>query len=268
MGLYLGATELSTGGGGGGGGFTKMNKYSTARALNDANFKLATSVTGVFQTGTKPIGTTTFTDFQVQGGVGQTENALVGSTFVFNATTHTITSNSTLVAAVNGTIVFTPGLTASMAPFTNIVTTPSSFFTVNPATDLGLSDGASIGYFMVASGGTSGNGYDGAYGGKILMGTAIITTASTNLVLTPGASAESTISGGLTLTTGNGSNHYGHRGNSQVGINGGVGINGYGAGCVGWGQDLGQYSPVHGFGKAVSYHSTMVASDGAILLFY
>jgi hypothetical protein len=143
-------------------------------------------------------------------------------------------------------------------------------YTVNPATDLGLEDGASIGYFMVGSGGASGNSEYGAYGGKILMGTAIITTASTNLVLTPGVSAQSTISGGLTLTTGDGSNHYGHRGltSSSKAISGGIGINGYGAGCIGWGLDNGQYNPVHGFGQAVSNHSTMTASDGAILLFY
>ena len=142
-------------------------------------------------------------------------------------------------------------------------------YTVNPATDLGLEDGASIGYFMVGSGGLSGNSEDGAYGGKILMGTAIITTASTNLTLTPGVgnNVASTISGGLTLTTGDGSNHYGHRGNAEK-TGAGVGINGYGAGCVGWGEDLGQYNPVHGFGKAVSYHASMTASDGAILLFY
>jgi hypothetical protein len=274
MGLYLGATELSTGGGGGGGGgFTKMKKYATARALNDATDKLTVNVGGNVSAAISGGGQTSFQWKLTQQGAAQaaiasTANALVGYTFNIGYGTQTVTANTGGAYAVQQTVSFTPAVAGGVPYDTPTDMIAPTSFTVNPATDLGLSDGASLGYFMVASGGTSGNGYDGAYGGSILMGTAIITTASTNLVLTPGVSAHSTISGGLTLTTANGSNHYGHRGNSQAALNGGVGINGYGAGCVGWGKDLGQYNPVHGFGKAVSYHATMVASDGAILLFY
>ena len=174
-------------------------------------------------------------------------------------------------------------------------------YTVNPATDLGLSDGASLGYFMV-SGGYFGEGdtnyTDGGMGGKIIQGTAIITTASTNLVLTPGiggrfqrtnnattintAPTESTISGGLTLTSGNGSNLAGARG---VQDQGGLqlpnnGINGYGGGG---GPGAAPYEPngsilgstAHGFGfGTVGYNVNaggvfeMNGGDGAILLYY
>jgi|TARA_B100001094_G_C18186336_1_gene804019 hypothetical protein len=174
-------------------------------------------------------------------------------------------------------------------------------YTVNPATDLGLSDGDSLGFFMV-SGGYFGEGstsyMDGGMGGKIIQGTAIITTAATNLVLTPGiggrlqrnnysttintAPTESTISGGLTLTSGNGSNLAGARGeegtyNFQLPNNG---INGYGGGGGPGGAPNPPSAAVigstaHGFGfGTVGYNVNTggvfeaLGGDGAILLYY
>lgn len=265
-----------TAGGGGGGGFTKQNKYSTSRALNDATHKLATSVTGLFQVGTKPIGTTTLTDFQIQSGPNQAANELVGSTFVHNATTHTITSNGILIGATNGTIVFTPGFTAAMSPFTNIVTTPSPSFTVNPATDLGLADGASLGYFMVGGGNGGNNTAEGGAGGRILQRLIIVTTAATNLTLTIGTGGASgftgtasTITGGLTLTTTDGSIGVGWNGGglSSQSTTAGQGINGYGSGGAGTGGIGGTVGTNnHGFGGGGDRNTA--GGDGAILLYY
>ena len=175
---------------GGGGGFTKMNKYSTNRALNDATHKLGASDTS---------------------------------------------------------------------------------FTVNPATDLGLSDGDSLGFFMVGAGRTTGNGNQGADGGKIIQGTRIISNASTDLVITPGVGSgtASTISGGLTITTADGSDRSGKRNytNNSFSTTRGDGINGYGQASIGasYASLVGHNSPQHGFGSGTT---SSTSSDGAILLFY
>ena len=154
-------------------------------------------------------------------------------------------------------------------------------YTVNPATDLGLEDGASIGYFMIGGGNKASNASYGPFGGNIIQGTAIITTASTNLVLTPGqgllgpwngtsTGTNSTITGGLTITTANGTNHTGFPGIKDPSLSPGQGINGYGTGALGYNQaaTLGQNTPHHGFGTAVSLLNAEYGSDGAILLFY
>ena len=156
-------------------------------------------------------------------------------------------------------------------------------YTVNPASDLGLADGASLGYFMVGGGNKSGNqGGVGAAGGKIIMGTVIISTASTNLVLTPGVGilsatggdstgTASTISGGLTLTTADGSNRSGIMGrrSASFAVSPGNGINGYGQGADDDGTSYLRTSlPVHGTGAGVGQYVAYAGSDGAILLFY
>ena len=167
-------------------------------------------------------------------------------------------------------------------------------YTVNPATDLGLEDGASIGYFM-CGGGTVGPNNSltlTGYGGRIIQGIETITTASTDLVLTPGVGenqitvnnvysftpmTESTITGGLTLSTANGSRQAGFRTSTDNG-NGdpGSGVNGYGTGGGGRGYNDG--ADAHGFGGGTrqsaitnSYppvNFNFQAGDGAILLYY
>ena len=174
-------------------------------------------------------------------------------------------------------------------------------YTVNPATDLGLSDGDSIGYFMVGGGGMTNNSATAARGGKIIQGTSIITNASTNLILTigigtplvttdnasgydnyaTGADRQSTISSGLSLTTADGSNSSGYGGRYDVpASNAGVGVNGYGVGAVpgyfrvaytGYGSPWmgGNTFAVHGWGHGgTGVIDGFIASDGAILLFY
>tara|TARA_R110002167_G_scaffold265474_1_gene472214 strand:+ start:10 stop:606 length:597 start_codon:yes stop_codon:yes gene_type:complete len=158
-------------------------------------------------------------------------------------------------------------------------------YTVNPASDLGLADGASIGYFMVNGGNkTAAGGGGGTYGegGKIIMGTTIISNASTNLVLTPGVGiltanngysqgTASTISGGLTLTTADGSSRSGTPGYTSSGyLNPGIGVNGYGQGSMGYSQSNSAKTgaPIHGTGGSVGAIGANSGSDGAIILYY
>jgi hypothetical protein len=159
-------------------------------------------------------------------------------------------------------------------------------YTVNPASDLGLEDGASIGYFMVNGGNkTAAGGGGGTYaeGGKIIMGTAIISNASTNLVLTPGVGiltadngysqgTASTISGGLTLTTADGSSRSGTPGysTSSAYLTPGIGVNGYGQGSMGYSQGnvTKTGAPIHGTGGSVGAYAANSGSDGAIILYY
>jgi len=152
-------------------------------------------------------------------------------------------------------------------------------YTVNPATDLGLSDGDSLGYFMIGAGMQMNDSNQGGEGGKIIYGTAIITSASTNLVLTPAAASstygefiQSTISGGLTLTTGNGSNNngYGARSYSQQVVPSGQGVMGYGVGGATNSRQRpygsGSAPSIHGWGSGGKQNT--VGGDGAILLYY
>ena len=156
-------------------------------------------------------------------------------------------------------------------------------YTVNPATDLGLEDGASIGYFLIGGGQKTSQNTVGSFGGNIIQGTAIITTASTNLVLTPGegllgaqygssTGTNSTITGGLTITTANGTNHTGFPGRARgyLASAPGQGINGYGTGAAGYDDSasLQQNIPHHGFGTGVCMTAAGYGSDGAIILFY
>ena len=146
-------------------------------------------------------------------------------------------------------------------------------YTVNPATDLGLEDGASIYIFMVSGGQSSNSSTNGGRGGRILQKTRTISNASTNLVLTIGVGAnagtnnlgsDSTISGGLTLTTSDGYNGAGLGHNSTSKFTG-EGINAYGLGG-GTQSDRGGGTGQHGWGNGNYFAG--VGGDGAILLFY
>ena len=296
MGLFLGATELSTGGGGGG-GFTKMNKYSTNRALGGntvINFSNSggppSGVTFEFRAQSAiSAGATSFTAHQLKfdnadipAGTAVPANAYKGLKTTFPgqggvATNVTILTSAAFTAAGNGSatsvMTFTPALTQNMDVLSGNTFTP--ILTVNPATDLGLADGASIGYLMVGGGRSVGSDNNsGGNGGAILRSTAIITTASTDLLLTPGvggtyntnsAGSQSTISGGLTLTSGDGTYSSG----AGATINGSAlpGILGYGVGgrTFSSGQGSGA-SGGHGYGNG-SGRLTQ-AGDGAILLYY
>jgi hypothetical protein len=170
--------------------------------------------------------------------------------------------------------------------------------TVNPASDLGLADNSQIGYFMVG-GGSSGyvyaNGARGGIGGSVLSGMATITTAATDLTLAIGYGGkattyggtgyqdggESSISGGLTLTTADGTNGAGTEGTANGGSYvsatsmPGPGINGFGAGgratSNGYGPSAGPNNGVaHGYGLGAAGYSSAnyVGSDGSIILYY
>lgn len=190
---------------------------------------------------------------------------------------------------------YTTARGASDADYNN-----AASYTVNPATDLGLADGALMYVFMVSGGyiGELNTSYcDGGNGGLILSKTVTITTASTNLVLTPGVAGwvrrnqgstinnvqptASTISGGLTLTTASGNNFAGKGGVEGLYNQGNPmpGINGYGGGGGPGNKDL---TPLgvdgslnHGFGTgglgvniSTAENFYTYASDGAILLYY
>ncbi len=142
-------------------------------------------------------------------------------------------------------------------------------YTVNPATDLGLEDGASIGYFMVGSGFNAVSSDQAGSGGRIIQGTKIISNASTDLILTPGVgnNVASTISGGLTLTSASGVRFWGGRSNnSDEAGSASSGIMGYGAGGDARGKGPGMIETQHGWGNGAGQYT--VASDGAILLYY
>ena len=271
--------------GGGGGGFTKMNKYSTNRALNDATHKTPSPALVDGQLLAAPSsGQTSFSwrlDATAQDQIDRTStvNGLVDYTFTHSSTVHTITANTGAGYYTAQTVTFTPALTANITYGGHIDFSAPTFITVNPATDLGLEDGASLGYMLV--GGGNSTNQEGGSGGKIIYGTAIITNASTDLILTPGAGANntndlflaganSTISGGLTLSSGDGSNGAGggdFQTSSDTAVSSGSGIMGYG---FGGGYVLTGVRPsgqnAHGWGGGQFQDQT--AGDGAILLYY
>jgi len=162
-------------------------------------------------------------------------------------------------------------------------------YTVNPATDLGLEDGAYIGVLLVGGGfgGASQTAGNTGLGGPIFYKNITLSNASTNLVLTIGIGygvipphprtiiprTESTISGGLTLSSADGTQILGDSqyGETSVGRSGY--LNGYGAAGN---RSSGPYFPDanHGFGQggvpySISSSNTGTqGADGAILLFY
>lgn len=264
-------------GAGGGGGFTNMKKISTFRSDDNTTDKQGPDISPAKTNQNKTTGATTM---QFQSGFGSPANntftnvvdSMAGYTFEHNSTTHTVTANPAFTWGYDVVFTFTPGLTANLNYNTSInFTIPS--ITINPATDLGLEDGASIGIFMISGGTSSTNSTNAGNGGRILQQTKIISNASTNLILTIGtggttgtnnSGSDSTISGGLTLTTADGYDGagVGHNITSKMTL---LGINGYGIG--GRTQtDRGGASGEHGWGNGNYFGG--VGGDGAILLFY
>lgn len=291
---------------GGGGGFTKMNKYVTMRSGLDAtHFEGLTDdqlrVHPTQETGSSvSVGSNEVTFYRSSPSTGAALNALhpdkvsllVGKTFTRRNTdgnsdgqVYTITSVGAHTVNSSYPIQFTPSLTVAL-PLNHYCDLDLSFgHTVNPANDLGLSDGDQIGYFMVGGGDgeviRSSTANFGGKGGKIIYGTATISNASTNLVITPGIGADantsndgtaSTISGGLTLTTADGSQHMGwfsRQQDSNTIFSAGPGIMGYGTG--GRNQGGGGSELSHGWGTgAASINSSNVTAggDGAVLIYY
>ena len=305
MAIYLGATQLSTGGSSAGAGFANSKKYSTHRALDDTDVKQANDSVGPVELTPAvwygPYRTTT--DCAVNVIVGA--NALVGAQMypVINGypppanvgyiSAHpAITSTSTQYAITftsPGVPYANPGTVWQLSPNT----VPATPITVNPANDLGISDGDKIGYFMIGGGklGTATGANEvvrGGNGGNVLQGTAIITNASTNLILTPGigagAQTESTITGGLNLDTANGFNALGYGAVSlEVQSDMAISPPGPGMNQYGWGGgaqattyasiNIPQQPPNtawHGWGNG-AYNSTGSSTnngDGAIILYY
>lgn len=320
----------------GGGGFTKMKKYSTARATNDSTNKLNAlrnnsgslvtdgSAGTVFdliydqpaQSIAAAPSTYTIKNLRFDSSTALNVGAVIPANFFAGGTVRfaysgvnninlqqasTISShpeftyadsNSSLVLSysTNPQGAYSANAISNLGTGDTIPLVTASTFTVNPSTDLGLSDGDSIGYFMVGGGFSaylnSSDNNTGMPGGNILQGTAIISDASTDLTLSIGVGgnrstpSESTISGGLTLTTADGSNIFGYgaelsragsyyRGQSSAGS----GIMGYGVGgatSAGGGGNASADS--HGWGsgglRGGSNSQNNQAGDGAILLFY
>lgn len=266
---------------GGGGGFTKQKKYSTANALNDADHKSKVASISWTQLSNTFIGQTSLTGYHYAGNTSpdlRVDDYFVGFTFDHQGITHTITDDTYTGAGYSvvnrHTLTFTPALQSQHFTYNQTKTLSNNIFTitVNPATDLGLEDGSQIGYMLVGAG-YAGGGINGGYGGRIISGTATIATASTDLILTPGAAngGSSTISGGgLALSSGNGSNSSGfgdYNHNSSIVFAAGSGNMGYGAG--GGNHNSGARNvgtSHHGFGTGG--YTSGNGGDGAILLFY
>jgi len=308
MGIYLGGTELSTGGGGGAGGITKFKKYSTQRSLADTDVRTTTNPIGPIEVTPQAFYTPT-----------QVINCYVDVIMDANAMAGQI---MTAAGAWSGTSVIAshPAITntgSSMFPITFASPYPSyangpgqdswsvpiirgDSITVNPATDLLLADGATVGVLLVSGGGKGGGTTGvtggmarGGYGGRLLYKVTTITTAATNLVLQIGAgdsfngpvlnpSADSIITGGLALTSADGNNVSGYPANynSRSGS-----VNNYVYSYVSTGAGPGNYSGYgiggritqfdaynggdgqHGWGAGGTQSDT-VGGDGAIILYY
>tara|TARA_R110000851_G_scaffold43535_1_gene107578 strand:+ start:164 stop:1018 length:855 start_codon:yes stop_codon:yes gene_type:complete len=284
MGIYLGATELSTGGGGGGGGLLNIKRYSTTRA-NSTTFPNQQALAASFHL-TNDLGAQgNITVMNTRLYTAVSANQLAGITVSWNGTTNaTILSHpaGALYASINITYASGIGSAAAGASIFPIV---YDNITVNPASDLGLVDGAKLGYFMVGAGEKqpTSQDYKSGAGGYILQGTAIIGTASTDLTLTIAESTSatntfihSTISGGLTLTTANGTNATGwsaYQNSGNYTLTAGPGINGYGAGgnlegIANTGGAITGFDGYGGGGNQWQYGTPTNGSDGSIALYY
>lgn len=267
----------------GGGGFTKMKKISTLKSADATDIKkpdVTLNVNSNYSSGVTQI-QVFYMDSSLGGTIMQNADSFVGHTFVWNSTTHTITaSTSHSNWGVPFYITFSPGLTTTINS-SHTLSTVAESPTFNPSSDLGLSDGDSIGYMLVGAGYAVGHVDGGAPGGRIVQGTAIISNASTDLVITPGVAngGNSTISGGLTLTSGDGVRGWGGYDNSSRRSSAWSGIMGYGAGGNGgsgnsmtyyWQNGMPEENNNHGWGAgAWSINSAVeTAYDGAVLIFY
>lgn len=261
----------------GGGGFTKMKKITTFRSGDDATDKLLPNIalTNAGSTVYQDSNVITVTYADDQGADLTAADAFVGYTYTTGANyVHTITASGSNTGTGNSFQITTTNNT----PYSNIqfnwfansaITWTAPGININPSSDLGLEDGDSIGYMLVGSGVSSPSNDYGGQGGRIIYGTAIISSASTNLVCTPGAgnNVNSTITGGLTLSSADGIQFWGTYDNGSRTAGGSDGIFGYGAG----GRDNPGNTGVayhHGWGTGGDKVGGNVTGDGAILLYY
>tara|TARA_R110000744_G_scaffold361966_1_gene469910 strand:- start:32 stop:961 length:930 start_codon:yes stop_codon:yes gene_type:complete len=309
MGIYLGATELSTGGGGGG-GITKFKKYSTLRSLDDTDVKTTDNPIGGIVMTSNTTANNNQTTTTLNLSLATPAGALIGQQGFFdNYYTRTITGNTATTGANQNSTVTWNAVTAGLNTNPYVINPPTSTgitgyyvnastITVNPATDLLLADGATIGVLLVGGGGkgagalninTEGQGR-GGYGGRLLYKVTTITNAATNLVLqiggggsftsnVPSTPSISTITGGLSLTSADGNNISGYPATWNMRYNSGNyneslssagpgNYGGYGVGgrlnfFTGFNGGNGQ----HGWGTGGTAVS-VVGGDGAILLYY
>lgn len=308
----------------GGGGFTKVKKYSTARANDDTTDKLkalrnnSSSLVTDNSAGTifdlvydQPAqsiaaapSTYTIKNLRFNSSTALNVGAVIPANFFAGGTVRFsysginninlqqaslisshpeftyADSNSSLVLSysTNPQGAFSASARTDLGTGDVAPLVVASTITVNPETDLGLSDGDSLGFFMIGGGDYRGsNGDAGANGGRLMYGTRIISDASTDLTLTIGkggesgvSATESTISGGLTLTTADGMRQSGTRG-----IKGGGSYHTAGSGVFGFGvggstsNGGGSNSAAHGWGHGgAGGNANNLGSDGAILLYY
>jgi len=300
-----------TAGAGGGGGFTKQKVYSSMRAPTDwvdhkiFNAGATAAINGFIQPNSTYIDITNWaSNFPMYGAA---RAFLTGSKVSVTDSNTGVTQVFTLGSALQGATTIgagailynvTPNVGVGINASAPITWVGMDVATVNPASDLGLTDNSQIGYMMVG-GGSSGYVANylsrGGYGGNVLQGMATITTAATDLTLSIGYGGKatthggtgfedgtnSTISGGLTLTTADGTNAAGSEGagnqSSYVSVvtAAGNGINGFGGGgnanTSNYGPGAGRNGAVqHGYGRG-SYgksSTSYVGGDGSIILYY
>jgi len=197
----------------------------------------------------------------------------------------TLTLDSSISASTNTNDMLAATVPSSGAiadKFAAIDAAASGSILVNPATDLGLVDGSQLGYFIVSAGQRKSAADYGALGGLILQGMATITTAATNLTLLPATAStsydtyvHSTISGGLTLTSadGTGLSSWGAFNENSKLASAGCGINGFGAGGAAVPSNTGIITGgidgalYHGYGGG-SKGGGPTGGDGSITFYY
>ena len=241
---------------GGGGGLLNTKKYSSSRS-NAVDFPNQQPADVTFNLVNESGAQGNVTSMNTRLYTGPiAANQLVGKTVQWDGSTNaTITSHP--AGNLYDFIVFTyaSGI-GSANPGASVQITNLGGITVNPATDLGLADGAKLGYFMIGSGFSNGGTSRGSKGGN----------ATGNTV-----SAQSTITGGLTISTSDGAN-IGWPSRSMGGSvysTAYTGINGYGAGSSNWNEanDFGTRGAYyHGYGGGSQ--NTGVGGDGSITLYY
>lgn len=302
MAVYLGATELSTGGGGGGGAFTNMARYSTLKSTGEFENKVFQFV-NCQSPGFSPAGSSTITLANFTSGwtmIGSLADIITGQTITTGGNTYTLGTNTAgptqKINSAGGSLTYniTPNLAVDVQGGQQ-VSVNASGTTVNPASDLGLANGAKLFYFMVGGGDS---GYDGwaGWGGRIIQGITTIANASTNLTLFIGEGAnlnggyygtDTTISGGLTKTTLDGQQATGTGSTAaqsayvSTASAPGSGIAGFGCGGAAYkggygpinpasGNSFTQYGIFHGYGSGGAGRSgtEWVGSDGSITFFY
>lgn len=289
-------------GGGGGGGFTKEKKYSSINSGAGFPNKIFSSIScqaiGFTASGSS---TLTLGNFPATWFLtGRYADLIAGQTITTGGYTYTLGTNTAGSTQKFDNAGVTYNLTSNTTADVqgNQAVTINSVNTVNPANDLGLSDGDQLGYMLVGGGnyGESTGSYYGAggRGGKILQGIATIGTASTDLVLSIGEGgvkrtyswavqetrepSESTITGGLTLSSASGI-HALAGSNAQYQSTGAqFGVFGYGGGGGGGYYEAGNQREGgnhqgYGNGALLASHASSSdiyywAGDGSIIFYY